>query len=406
MKVTVAIDSFKGSLSSMEAGQAAAEGVKRVYPDAEICVRPLADGGEGTVEALTVGMGGELQCVSVTGPLGEPVDCRYGIVTDGTGRTAVIEMAGAAGITQVPDALRNPLNTTTYGVGEVIRDAIRKGCRRFIVGIGGSATNDGGIGMLQALGYGILDQDGNPVSRYGRGLKDVARITGENVIPELGKCTFRIACDVTNPLCGGNGCSAVYGPQKGATPEMIREMDGWLAHYAAVAAEYCAAAGRGGAGSAGTSAAGSSAETVRADAEYPGAGAAGGLGFAFLAFTNAVLESGVRIVLEETKLADYVKGADVVVTGEGRLDGQTVMGKAPIGAAQTAKRFGKPVLGFSGCVTKDAAACNEGGIDAFFPILRTVVPLEEAMDRENAADNMAAAVEQAFRMIKTFGSIR
>ena len=390
MKVTIAIDSLKGSLSSIEAGQAVAEGVKRADPDAEVCVRPLADGGEGTVEALTCGMGGEPRRVNVTGPLGEPVECAYGIVSEkcadpqeaaAAGKTAVIEMSGAAGITLVPDALRNPLNTTTYGVGEVIRDAISKGCRKFIIGIGGSATNDGGIGMLEALGFGILDQDGRQVSRYGRGLKDIARITGENVIPELRECTFRIACDVTNPLCGENGCSAVYGPQKGATPEIIRDMDAWLANYAKAAAEY-----RG--------------ET--ADASYPGTGAAGGLGFAFLTFTNAVLESGVKIVLEETKLDEYVKDADIVVTGEGRLDGQTVMGKAPIGVARTAKKFGKPVLGFAGCVTRDAAACNEGGIDAFFPILQTVVTLDEAMDKTNAAYNMAAAAEQVFRVVKIF----
>ena len=379
MKVTVAIDSLKGSLSSIEAGQAIGEGVKRVYPDAEICVRPLADGGEGTVEALTCGMGGELQTISVTGPLGTPVECQYGIIADS--HTAIIEMSGAAGITQVPSSLRNPMNTTTYGVGEVICDAINKGCRRFIGGIGGSATNDGGIGMLQALGYGILDQDGEPVSRYGKGLKDIARITNDNVIPELSQCTFKIACDVTNPLCGDNGCSAIYGPQKGATPEMIREMDGWLAHFAEVAKEAYS----------------------NADPEVPGTGAAGGLGFAFLTFTNAVLESGIKIVLEETRLEDYVKDADIVVTGEGRLDGQTVMGKAPIGVADTAKKFGKPVLGFAGCVTKDAVACNEAGIDAFFPILQGVVTLEEAMEAENAKYNMAATVEQVFRVLKMTG---
>lgn len=380
MKVTVAIDSLKGSLSSMEAGEAIAEGVKRVYPDAEVCVRPLADGGEGTVEALTFGMGGELQWVEVTGPLGKTVVCQYGIVE---GKTAVIEMSGAAGITQVPDELRNPMNTTTFGVGEVICDAIRKGCRKFIMGIGGSATNDGGIGMLQALGYGILDKDGNQVSCFGKGLADIARITDEDVIPELKDCSFRVACDVTNPLCGEKGCSAVYGPQKGATPEMIQTMDGWLRHYAEVAKE----------------------KYPDSDPEYPGTGAAGGLGFAFLTFTNAVLESGIKIVLEETKLADYVKDADIVVTGEGRLDGQTVMGKAPIGVAKTAKQFGKPVLGFSGCVTRDAVACNREGIDAFFPILQTVVTLAEAMDSENAKYNMAATVEQAFRVVKTFSPI-
>ncbi len=387
MKVTVAIDSMKGSLSSPEAGKAAAEGIRRVYPDAEIRVRPLADGGEGTVEALTFGMGGNLRSVRVTGPLGEPVECRYGIVESegkADGRTAVIEMAGAAGLTQVPAALRNPMNTTTYGVGEVIRDAIGKGCRRFIVGIGGSATNDGGIGMLQALGYGILNRDGKPVPRCGRGLAEVARITDENVIPELKDCTFRIACDVTNPLCGGEGCSAVYGPQKGADPEMVKVMDGWLARYAETAAAYRAGA----------------------DASYPGAGAAGGLGFAFRTFTASVLEPGVRIVLEETGLEDYIRDADIVVTGEGRLDSQTARGKAPIGVARIAKKFGKPVLSFSGCVSGDAGICNQEGIDAFFPILRDAVTPQEAMNPSAAARNMAAAAEQVFRVIKTFGAVR
>lgn len=376
MKVTVAIDSLKGSLSSMEAGEAIKEGVKRVYPDAKVCVRPLADGGEGTVEALTCGMGGELQTITVTGPLGTPVECDYGIIAES--KTAIIEMSGAAGITQVPDELRNPMNTTTYGVGEVICDAIKKGCRRFIVGIGGSATNDGGIGMLQALGYGILDKNGNQVSCYGKGLADIAQITNDQIIPELSECTFKIACDVTNPLCGDKGCSAIYGPQKGATPEMIREMDGWLADFAKTARKVY----------------------DHADPEVPGTGAAGGLGFAFLTFTNAVLESGIKIVLEETRLEDYVKDADIVVTGEGRLDGQTVMGKAPIGVAETAKKFNKPVLGFAGCVTKDAVACNKGGIDAFFPILQGVVTLEEAMAAENARYNMSAAVEQVFRVVQ------
>ena len=230
MKVTIAIDSLKGSLTSLEAGQAAAEGIRRVYEDADICIRPLADGGEGTVEALVRGMGGELKRITVTGPLGKPVVCEYGIIKESG--TAVIEMAGAAGITMVDEEERNPLYTTTYGVGEVIRDAVRSGCRRFVVGIGGSATNDGGIGMLQALGYGILDKEGRQVPYGARGLAEIASVTDDNVLPELSGCTFRIACDVTNPLCGEQGCSAVFGPQKGADPEMIRQMDGWLEHFA------------------------------------------------------------------------------------------------------------------------------------------------------------------------------
>lgn len=375
MKVVVAIDSLKGSLSSLEAGDAIKEGILKAIPDASVCVRPLADGGEGTVEALALGMGGKLETVRVTGPLGEKTDCVYGILEES--KTAILEMSGAAGITLVPDDKRNPLNTTTYGVGEVIRNAIEKGCRHFIVGIGGSATNDGGIGMLQALGYGMLNAEGKQVAFGARGLEELVKITDENVIPELKECEFRVACDVTNVLCGEFGCSAIFGPQKGATPDMIVQMDEWLGNYAKL----------------------TSAKYEKANALTPGTGAAGGLGFAFLSYTNAVLESGIKIILEETKLADYVKDADIVVTGEGRLDGQTVFGKAPIGVAGIAKKYDKPVLAFSGAVTEDAVACNEHGIDAFFPILRSVQTLQDAMNPENARKNMIATVEQVFRLI-------
>ena len=378
MKVVIAIDSFKGSLTSLEAGNSAAAGVRRVFPDAECIVRPLADGGEGTVDALVAACEGKKIEISVTGPLGEPVLCQYGLIEKT--KTAIIEMSGAAGITLVPASERNPLFTTTYGVGEVIRDAIEKGCRRFIVGIGGSATNDGGTGMLRALDFSLFNKTGKPIRPGALGLKDLAFIDDKNVLPELKDCTFRIACDVTNPLCGEKGCSAVFGPQKGADRPMIQEMDQWLARYAALAAEkYPAAA-----------------------PSYPGAGAAGGLGFAFLTFLHGKLESGIQIVLDETRLADYVKDADLVITGEGRLDGQTVFGKAPIGVAKTAKQYGKTVLAFSGCVTPDASACNAAGIDAFFPILRTVTSLEEAMDPRQAMKNMEDSVEQVFRVIQTF----
>ena len=374
MRAVIAIDSLKGSLSSIEAGQAIAEGIRKADGKADVVIRPLADGGEGTVEALVCGMNGTLQHVKVTGPLGESVVCEYGIIAET--KTAVIEMSGAAGITLVPDAKKNPLYTTTYGVGEVIRDAIEKGCRRFIVGIGGSATNDGGIGMLQALGYGFLNKDGQQVPFGAIGLKELETITDTYVLPELAECEFKIACDVTNPLCGENGCSAVYGPQKGANPSMIMEMDKWLRYYAALARE----------------------KFPKANPNESGTGAAGGLGFAFLTFTNAVLESGIKIVLEETKLESYVKGADVVVTGEGRLDFQTAMGKAPVGVAGLAKKFDIPVLAFAGSVTKDATECNKNGIDAFFPILRGISTLEEAMKPENAKQNLTDTAEQAFRL--------
>ena len=378
MKIVVAIDSLKGSLTSLESGEAIKDGIRKAMSDAEVWIRPMADGGEGTVEALTLGMQGRMEKVTVTGPLGSPVEAVYGVVYEK--HLAVLEMSAAAGITLVEEKDRNPLYTTTYGVGEMIKDAIQKGCRDFIIGIGGSATNDGGSGMLQALGFGLSDKNGAPIAFGAKGLKDIARITDENVLPELRECSFRIACDVTNPLCGEQGCSVVYGTQKGATQEMITEMDGWLAHFAEVAQE----------------------SFENADANQPGTGAVGGLGFAFLSFLNASLQSGITIVLEETKLEEYIRQADLVVTGEGRLDSQTVMGKAPAGVAALAQKHGKKVIAFSGCVTEDAAVCNEHGIGAFFPILRTVAPLAEAMSAEVARKNMTATAEQVFRLIKMF----
>lgn len=380
MKVVVAIDSFKGSLSSMEAGQAIAEGVKRVYQHAEVVVRPLADGGEGTVEALVEGMGGVFVTKEVTGPLGEKVEAVYGMIEskDDLSKTAIIEMSAAAGITLVPEERRNPLNTTTYGVGELILDAIERGCRHFIVGIGGSATNDGGVGMLQALGYDFVTQEGKAISYGGNGLRELARIEESNVHPKLKECTFKVACDVTNPLCGENGSSAIFGPQKGATPEMVQELDQLLLHYAEL----------------------SKSINAHADRFYPGTGAAGGMGFAFLTYTNATLESGIQIVLTETKLEELIATADFVVTGEGRLDGQTALGKAPIGVAALAKKYQKKVLAFAGAVTPDAKECNQQGIDAFFPILRGIVTLKEAMDKENAHRNMVDTVEQVFRVVE------
>ena len=286
-------------------------------------------------------------------------------------------MASASGITLISDNERNPLETTTYGVGEIIKDAINRGCKRFIIGIGGSATNDGGTGMLTALGYEFLDKNNKPIALGAKGLNDLYRINIDNVIPQLKECSFNIACDVTNPLCGESGCSAVYGPQKGATPEMIKDMDEWLNNYAEIAKTVSA----------------------KADKDYAGVGAAGGLGFAFLSFTNAVLKSGIEIVLEEINIENDIETADIVVTGEGRLDSQTVMGKAPIGVARLAKKYGKKVIAFSGCVTDEAEVCNEYGIDAFFPILRGVTTLEEALDVRNAYKNLTATACQVFRLI-------
>ena len=375
MKVVVAIDSFKGSMSSLEAGETIKTGILKAKKDATVEIRPLADGGEGTVEALSIGMGGRLIDVEVTGPVGKKVNAVYGIVE--STKTAIMEMSQAAGITLVSGNEKNPLYTTTFGVGEMIKDAIQKGCRHFIVGIGGSATNDCGIGMLQALGYEFLDIDGKQVGYGATGVRDIVKIEDKNVLKELKECNFKVACDVTNPLCGESGCSAVFGPQKGATKQMVKDMDSWLYSFSnLVKGKY-----------------------PSSDCEYPGTGAAGGLGYAFHNFTNSKMESGIQIVLDETRLEEYVKDTDIVVTGEGRLDSQTVMGKAPIGVANIAKKYGKRVLAFCGSVTEDAGVCNEHGIDAFFPILRRIVTLEEAMTNNIAKQNLADTVEQVFRLL-------
>jgi glycerate kinase len=375
MKVVIAIDSFKGSLSSLEAGEAAREGVLKADESAEVIIRPLADGGEGTVEALAIGLGGEMIEAEVTGPLGERVRAKYCIVK---GSTAVIEMAQAAGLPLVPADKRDPMLTTTYGVGELILDAIRRGCRSFIVGIGGSATNDGGTGMLSALGFEFYDKNGEKIAFGAKGLEALASISANNVIPELCECSFRVACDVNNPLCGERGCSAVYAPQKGATPESVKIMDQWLGKYAETAKSVF----------------------PNADPNYPGAGAAGGLGFAFKTFMSASLESGIGIILDETELEKHIADADVVVTGEGRIDFQTAMGKAPIGVAKLAKKHGKRVVAFAGCVTEDAEECNNHGIDAFFPIIRGITTLDEALRRDNAYSNLRATAYQVFNLLK------
>lgn len=376
MKVVVAIDSLKGSLSSLEAGNAIKQGIKRVYQDAKIIVKPLADGGEGTVEALVSGMNGKIETVVATGPLGDKIESSYGIIPEK--RLAIMEMASIAGITLLSLKQRNPLYTTTYGLGEMIKDAISKGCNNFIIGIGGSATNDGGIGMLQALGFDLLDKDGNQVPLGARGLKDLVKIDDKNVLPELKKCQFKIACDVTNVLCGENGCSVVFGPQKGATSQMIKDMDQWLYNFANLAKK----------------------KYPHSDALVPGTGAAGGLGFAFLTFVKATPESGIDIILETIDLKSDLKDVDVVVTGEGCLDRQSAMGKAPVGVAKMAKLYNKPVIAFAGSVTKEAKLCNQEGIDAYFPIIRNITTLQEAMAKENAKNNLTDTVEQVFRLWK------
>ncbi len=382
MKIVIAMDSLKGSLTSMEAGMAAAAGIRKADKKAEVFVRPLADGGEGTTQALVQGMGGSFQTITVTGPLGTPVECQYGILEET--HMGVLEMSAAAGLTLIPEEKRNPLTATTYGVGEMIKDAIGKGCRRFLVGIGGSGTNDGGAGMLQALGYGLLDKDGTPISSGAKGLETLCRIETSHVMPELKECQFLVACDVTNPLCGKNGCSAVYGPQKGADSAMAAQMDRWLSRYGKLAKE----------------------QFPDADPKIPGAGAAGGLGFAFLILPNAELKSGTDIVLKETKLEQDLKDADLLITGEGCLDGQTVMGKAPAGAARLAKKYDIPVVALGGSIAKDGAVCNESGIDALFSIVKGPMSLKEAMEPDTAKANLSDTAEQVYRLIQSCRKMR
>ena len=381
MKVTIAIDSFKGSLSTFEAGNAAAEGIKRVYPDAQTVVSPIADGGEGTAQAVVSALGGRMINVRVSDPLGRDIVAQYGYIEETA--TAVMEMSCAAGITLVSETERDPMNTTTFGVGQMILDAIKNGCRKFVVGIGGSATNDGGVGMLCALGYEFLNSNGNVVPMGARGLKELCEIRNNKVIPELSECSFRIACDVTNPLCGDNGCSAIYGPQKGATKENIPLMDKWLGNYASLTKKLF----------------------PNADAEYPGVGAAGGMGFAFKEYLSGELVSGIGLVMSETRLEEHIKDSDIVITGEGRLDSQSANGKAPVGVASIAKKYGKPVFAFSGCTTPDAGVLNNCGIDAFFPIVKAPCSLSEAMTAENAIRNLSDTAEQAMRLYKTARSI-
>jgi glycerate kinase len=339
-------------------------------------VLPLADGGEGTVEALVDGLGGTLRQVTVTGPLGIPVCASYGLLA--ARRIAVIEMAQAAGLMQVPPELRNPLNTTTYGFGELILDAVEQGYTDFILGIGGSATSEAGLGMLQALGCRFYDEERKPVGIFGRDLERVASIDISGLNPCLEHCTFQVACDVKNPLCGISGAAVVFGPQQGATPEIVRRLDAAALRFSE-----------------------STSRLFGADyAQTAGAGAAGGLGFALLSYLHASLRPGIELILDAVGFEDLVSGADYVITGEGRLDAQTAMGKAPVGVARIAKKHGATVLAFAGSCTPDAAVCNDHGIDAFFPILTAPVTLQEALRPETARQNLTETVVQVFRLVK------
>ncbi len=374
MKVVIAPQSFKGSISALEVARAMSEGVRRVVPDAEVTLVPVADGGDGTLETLVEASGGEVRTAEVTGPLGERRTARWGALGDGY--TAVIEMARTSGLALVPPDRRNPLITTTYGLGEAIRQALDAGFRRFIVGIGGSATNDAGAGMAQALGIRLLDRDGRDLPFGGAALARLERIDMSGLDPRARESRFLVACDVSNPLTGPRGASAVYGPQKGATPEMVAQLDAALKHFA---------------------------EVVKRDTgadinDVPGAGAAGGLGGGLIAFLNGELRPGVDIVLDAVGLDQQLDGADLVITGEGCMDFQTVFNKAPIGVARRATARGIPVIGISGSLGRGFQDVHAHGIDAAAAIVCAPMTLEEASSR--AAELAACAAEEALRFLK------
>ena len=374
MRILIAPQSLKGSLTAAQAGQAIAEGVRAVYPEAEIDIVPVADGGEGTVQALVDATGGALIEQVVTGPLNTPVSAFFGLLGDG--RTAAIEMAASSGLPLVPPELRDPRITTTYGVGELILAALDRGSRHFIIGIGGSATNDGGAGMAQALGVSLLDTAGNSLPMGGAALANLTHISRETLDPRLAECTVEVACDVNNPLCGPMGASAIYGPQKGATPEMVQQLDHALAHYADIIEQ-------------------SLGKTIR---ELPGAGAAGGLGFGLMAFLNATLRPGSQIVLEAVQLEDHIRTANLVITAEGQLDAQTAYGKSVGAVAALAKRYALPVIALAGGLGQDYQAAYSLGVDAVAVLPSGPMSLSHAM--EYATHLTRDATERALRLIR------
>jgi glycerate kinase len=356
MKILVAPNAFKEALSAKEAGEAIKGGLLRALPNSDIVVLPIADGGDGTIEVLVEATNGEFIEKEVTGPLGERVVAKFGILGDG--ETAVIEMARSSGLALVPKEKRNPAITTTYGVGELIRSALERGAKRILVGIGGSATNDGGAGMAQALGAKLLDKDGNELPFGGLALKDLASIDISNFHPLAKECEVIVMADVKNPLCGPEGASYVYGPQKGGTKELIEELDRALFNFAQVIKR----------------------DLGKDILNLPGAGAAGGLGGGLVAFLNARLRPGIDVVLEILNIEERLKGVDIVISGEGKIDGQTIFGKGPAGIAKKAKEKAIPVILLGGAVDEDADILRkEGLVDALFSITRGPITLEESI---------------------------
>lgn len=365
MKIVIAPDSYKESLSASEVAQAIEKGFREIFPDAQYISVPVADGGEGTVDAMISATQGSKVVTTVTGPLGEPVTACWGI--SGDGKTAFIEMAEASGLALVPNEKRNPLVTTSHGTGELILRALDNGVRNIIIGIGGSATNDGGAGMMQALGAKLTDAAGKEISPGGGGLLSLNNIDISGLDKRLESCVINVACDVTNPLTGDNGASRIFGPQKGADEAMIVELDRNLAHFAQMIKKH-----------------------LRIDVENaPGAGAAGGMGAALMAFLEADLRSGVEIVTEALNLEEHIHNCSLVVTGEGRMDSQSIRGKVPIGVAAVAKKYRKPVIGIAGSLACDVAVVHQHGIDAVFSVLNSIGTLDEAL--KNAFENIYRA---------------
>ena len=355
MNIVIAPDSYKESLTALEVCDAIEAGFSQVLPNADYRKLPMADGGEGTVQSLVDASGGTIRHVQVTGPLGDQVEAFFGLMGDG--KTAVIEMAAASGLHLVPPASRNPLQTTSYGTGELIRIAMDEGVNHLIIGIGGSATNDGGIGMAQALGARFLDKTSREIGYGGGALAHLERIELGDLDPRLASVSIEVACDVDNPLCGPTGASAVFGPQKGATEAMVAQLDANLSRYASLIETQL----------------GKPVLTV------PGAGAAGGMGAALLGLLQAQLRPGIEIVMDAVDLNGAVKDADLVITGEGRIDSQTIFGKTPHGVARTARAHGKAVIAIAGCMSNDYAVVHEHGIDAVFAVVPRSVSLEEAL---------------------------
>ena len=375
MKIVIAPDSFKESLSSEAVAEAVGRGFASIFPDAEQVLLPVADGGEGTTEALVAATAGQLFKQSATGPLGGMVEAFWGLLGDG--KTAVVETAAASGLDLISADQRDPLSATTRGTGELILSAIDNGAKHIIVGLGGSATNDAGVGMLQALGASFLEVTGKEIPVGGVGLAHLHHIDLSNMDARLKDVTFNVACDVDNPLVGENGASAIFGPQKGATPDQVALLDENLAHFAEI----------------------TQTTTDKNIVNIPGAGAAGGLGGAFLGYLNAELKSGIDIVLDTVEFEKHLEGASLVITGEGRIDSQTIRGKTPVGVSKRAKAFADiPVIALAGSVAADADVVFEHGIDALFSVVPGVVTLEKAL--ADADTNLVKTARNAAQLLK------